>query len=141
MVLDFQGNVVSVIQVVALILLVIGVFPYRIRTKNRNLIMHGFLSITALILNLATVFYAMIPVFGGFVSMGGFSFFQSIVVWLHTTLGILALVLGFIVIFSWVTHPLGELGCTKMWRVMMPTFVIWASALVIGLIIHFFNVI
>jgi hypothetical protein len=62
MVLDFQGNVVSVIQIIALVLLVVGVFPYRIRTKNRNLIMHGFLSITAIGLNLATVFYVMIPV-------------------------------------------------------------------------------
>jgi len=64
MVLDLQGNLVSVIQVIALLLLIIGVYPYRIRTKNRNLIMHGFLSILALTLNLVTVIVVMIPVFG-----------------------------------------------------------------------------
>jgi len=140
--LDFQGNIVSVIQVIALILLVIGVYPYRIRTKNRNLIIHGFLSIAAIGLNFATVLSLMIPVFSNnLVSIGNLSFVQSVVVWLHAVLGIIAITLGLIIIFSWVTHPLGELGCSKMWRLMSPTFVIWAFVLVLGLAIHIFSII
>ena len=42
---------------------------------------------------------------------------------------------------EWVIHPLGELGCSKMWRLMMPTFLIWAFALVLGLIIHIYNIV
>jgi hypothetical protein len=142
MVLDFQGNVVSVIQVIALILLVIGVYPYRIRTNNRNLILHGFLSITAIVLNLATVLSIMSPSFSGnLLLISNLSFVQSLVVWLHAVLGIVAIVLGLIIIFSWVTRPLGELGCSKMWRLMMPTFVIWAFVLVLGLIIYIYNII
>ena len=140
--LDFEGNVVSVIQVIALILLVIGVYPYRIRTKNRNLIMHGFFSIIAIGLNLATVLSVMIPAFSGnLVSIINLSLVQSAVVWLHAVLGIIAIVLGLIIILSWVTHPLGELGCSKMWKLMMPTFVIWAFVLVLGLAIHFYSII
>jgi hypothetical protein len=142
MALDFQGNVVSIIQVIALILLVLGVYPNRIRTKNRNLIMHGFFSVAAMILNLATVISVMIPVFAGDLgSVSNFSLVQSTIVWLHAVFGSVAIVLGFVIIFSWVTHPLGELGCSKMWRLMIPTFVIWAFVLVLGLAIHIFNII
>ena len=142
MAFDFQGNVVSVIQVIALVMLVIGVYPYRIRTKNRNLIMHGFFSIAAVGLNLATILSIMIPVFiGDFMFISNLSLVQLSVVWLHAVLGIVALVLGFIIIFSWVTHPLGELGCSKMWRLMIPTFIIWIFVLVLGLAIHFYNII
>ena len=142
MALDIQGTVVSIIQVITLILLVIGVYPNRIKTKNRNLIMHGFFSVVAIILNLATVISVMIPVFvGSLASIGNLSLVQSVIVWLHTALGIVAIVLGLVIIFSWVTHPLGELGCSKMWRLMIPTFVIWAFVLVLGLAIHIFNII
>ncbi len=142
MALDFQGNVVSIIQVIALILLVLGVYPNRIRTKNRNLILHGFFSVAAIILNLSTVILVMIPVFvSDLGSVSNFSLVQSLIVWLHVILGIVAIVLGLMIIFSWVTHPLAELGCAKMWRLMIPTFVIWAFVLVLGLAIHIFNII
>lgn len=141
MVLDLQGNLVSVIQVIALLLLIIGVYPYRIRTKNRNLIMHGFLSILALTLNLVTVIVVMIPVFGS--SMTLFSrllILQSTIVWLHAATGITAIILGFIIIISWITHPLGELGCSRTWKLMIPTFAIWTLALILGLIVYIYNI-
>ena len=141
MVLDFQGNVVSAIQIIGLILLVVGVYPYRIRIKNRNLIMHGFLSILALALNLATVISVMIPVFSGrFSVISGLSFLESTIVWLHAVFGIVSIILGFVIVASWISHPLGELGCSKTWRLMIPTFLIWALALVLGLIIHVYNI-
>jgi len=142
MVFGFQGNIVSVIQVIALILLIIGVYPYRIRTKNRNLIMHGFLSILALALNLATVISVMIPTFSTSIALiSGLPILQSTIVWLHVASGIAAIVLGFVIIVSWIRQPLGELGCSKVWRLMMPTFLIWALALVLGLIIHIYNIV
>lgn len=142
MALDFQGNIVSVIQVIALILLVIGVYPYKIRTKNRNLIIHGFLSIVAIGLNLSTVLSIMVPIFSSnLVIISNLTLVQSAVVWLHVVLGIVAITLGLIMIFSWITHPLGELGCSKTWRLMIPTFVIWTLTLVFGLAIHIFNII
>ena|ERR1700690_1535398 len=141
MAFDFQGNIVSIIQIIALILLIIGVYPYRIRTKNRNLIMHGFLSILALTLNLATVIFVMIPTFSTSIALiSRLSILQSTIVWLHVASGIAAIILGFVIIVSWIRQPLGELGCSKVWRLMMPTFLIWALALVLGLIIHIYNI-
>jgi hypothetical protein len=142
MALDLQGNIVSVIQIIALLLLIVGVYPYRIRTKNRNLIMHGFLSILALALNLATTITVMIPVFSTSIALiNGLSILASIIVWVHVASGIAAILLGFVIIASWITHPLGELGCSKAWKLMMPTFLIWALALILGLIIHIYSII
>jgi hypothetical protein len=140
MALDFQGNIVTLIQIIALILLTIGVYPYRIRTKNRNLVMHGFLSITAIILNLATVFYVMIPGLSSTV-FGELALLQAAVVLFHVGLGVSAVVLGFVIIFSWITHPLGELGCARTWRLMIPTFAVWAATLALGIIIYVFEII
>ena len=137
--LDFQGTLVSVVQITALILLTIGVYPYRIRTKNRNLIMHGFLGIVALALNLGTVIWVMFPSFGSGIST--WSLTQLTVVLLHAVLGTISIVLGFVIIASWVIHPLGEMGCNKTWRLMIPTFAVWALALMIGLAIYFFNIV
>jgi len=142
MALDFQGNIVSIIQVIALILLIIGVYPYRIRTKNRNLIMHGFLSILALSLNLAATISVMIPAFNSSITLiSELSILESAIIWLHAVSGIIAILLGFVIIASWVIHPLGELGCSKTWRLMIPTFLIWLLALVLGLAIHIFNLV
>jgi hypothetical protein len=142
MALDLLGNIVSVIQVIALLLLIIGVYPYRIRTKNRNLIMHGFLSILALALNLATTISVMIPVFSTSITLiSRLSILQSTIVWLHIASGITAILLGFVIIASWITHPLGELGCSKRWKLMMPTFLIWTLALVLGIAIHIYNIV
>ena len=141
MVLDLQGNIVTAIQIIALILLTIGVYPYRIRTKNRNLIIHGFLSIIALALNLATIFYVMVPTFiFGTASLGSLSILQAAAVFLHAGFGVATIISGLAIIISWIIHPLGELGCAKTWRLMIPTFIIWAFTLILGVIIHFFNI-
>jgi hypothetical protein len=104
--------------------------------------LHGFLSIVAIGLNLATIVIVMIPVFSSsLVTFSNLSLVQSTVVWLHACLGIAVIVLALAIIFSWITHPLGELACSKMWRIMMPTFIIWAFELALGLAIHIFNII
>ena len=140
--LDLQGTLVSIVQIIALLLLIIGVYPYRIRTKNRNLIIHGFLSILAISLNLATVFSVMVPTFGSSLdAIATLPILQATVVWVHVATGIAAIAMGLVIIVSWVTHPLGELGCAKTWKLMIPTFIIWAVALVLGLIIHIFNIV
>jgi hypothetical protein len=65
---------------------------------------------------------------------------QVAIVLLHAVLGGVLVALGFIIIFSWITHPLGELGCARTWRLMIPTFAVWAATLVLGLIVHFFEI-
>jgi len=142
MVLITVANAVSIVQIIALILLTVGVYPYNIRTKNRNLIIHGFLSLLALSVNLVTVILVMIPVFTtslGLISK--LSMAQSAVVLVHVVSGAFAIVFGFVIVFSWITQPLGELGCTKMWRLMLPVFLTWAFSVATGLTIHIFNIV
>ena len=84
----------------------------------------------------------MIPVFiGESIFISQLSLVQLSVVWLHAVLGIAENVLGLIIIFSWITHPLGELGCSKMWGLMIPTFIILTVTLVRGLAIHVYSII
>lgn len=140
--LDLQGNIVIAVQIIALILLTIGVYPYRIRIKNRNLIMHGFLSIIALALNISTIFYVMVPTIGsGIGLLGELSILQAAIVWLHVGIGIAAVALGFLIIVSWIVYPLAELGCSRTWRLMIPTFAFWAFSLILGAVIHFYEII
>jgi hypothetical protein len=141
MAFDFQGNLISVIQVLALILLIIGVYPTRIRKKKQKPHNAWLFKHLALALNLVTVVSVMIPVFSSSITIGGLSILQSTIIWLHAVSGITALVLGFVIIVSWILHPLGELGCSKAWKLMLPTFLILALALILGLTMHIYNIV
>ena len=139
MTLDLQDSIVIAIQIIALILPTLGVYPYRIRTKNRNLIMHGFLCVLALILNLITIFWVMIPTFSSTIAyMGEIPILQTAIILLHATFGAVSIILGSIIIASWIIHPLGELSCSKTWRLMIPIYIIWIVTLILGLIIVFY---
>lgn len=139
MALDLQDSIVIVIQIIALVLPTLGVYPYRIRTKNRNLIMHGFLGILALILNCVTIFWVMLPVFSSTIAyIGEIPILQTAIILLHSGLGVTSIILGLIIIVSWITHPLGELSCSKTWRLMIPIYVIWIVTLILGFIIVFY---
>jgi hypothetical protein len=139
MALDLQDSIVIVIQIIALILPTLGVYPYRIRTKNRNLIMHGFLGILALILNFVTIFWVMLPTFTATIAfIGEIHILQAAIILLHAGLGVTSIILGLIIIASWITHPLGELSCSKTWRLMIPIYLIWIVTLILGFIIVFY---
>jgi len=139
MTLDLQDSIVIAIQIIALILPTLGVYPYLIRTKNRNLIMHGFLCVLALILNLITIFWVMIPTFSSTIAyMGEIPILQTAIILLHASFGAVSIILGSIIIASWIIHPLGELSCSKTWRLMIPIYIIWIVTLILGLIIVFY---
>jgi hypothetical protein len=139
MAFDLQDTSVIVIQIIALILPTLGVYPYRIRTKNRNLIMHGFLGILALILNFVTIFWVMLPTFSATIAfIGEIPILQAVIILLHAGLGVTSIILGLIIIVSWITHPLGELSCSKTWRLMIPIYLIWIVTLILGFIIVFY---
>jgi hypothetical protein len=138
MALDFQDTLVIIIQIVAIVLPTLGVYPYRIRTKNRNLIMHGFLGILAIVLNLVTIVWVMLPAFSYTISnLGEITLFTAATILLHAVLGSAAIVLGVIIIASWVTHPLSELSCSKTWRLMIPIYIILVLTLILGIVLPF----
>jgi hypothetical protein len=138
MAFDFQDTLVIIIQIIAIVLPTLGVYPYRIRTKNRNLIMHGFLGILTIVLNLVTIFWVMLPAFSATISsLGEIALLSAVTILLHASLGTAVIILGIVIIASWVTHPLSELSCSKTWRLMIPIYIILVATLVLGIIIAF----
>jgi hypothetical protein len=138
MALESQDTLVIIIQIVAIVLPTLGVYPYRIRTKNRNLIMHGFLGILAIVLNLATIFWVMLPAFNATISsLGEIALLSAVTILLHATLGTVAIILAIVIIASWVTHPLSELSCSKTWRFMIPIYIILVLTLILGIVVAF----
>jgi hypothetical protein len=136
------GNIVVVIQIIGFLSLLVGVYPSARRGENKNLMLHGYLTIFAMALNLLTIFGIMLPSF--FETLNNvppWTVAQSVVVWVHVVSGILSVALGFILIIAWVAKPLAQLECTKWWRLMKPTLVIWAFALILGAAIHIFEII
>jgi hypothetical protein len=139
--LDILGNIVTVIQVVAFVMLLIGVYPSKQREERKNLLIHGVLSTSALIANLVTIFVVMLPVFLKILSgtlVSNFAKFPF--TWVHAVVGILTLSSSIIIISFWFSEPLGELGCAKRWRFMKPTLAVWGFALVLGAAIHILGV-
>jgi hypothetical protein len=138
---DPLGNIVTIIQIVAFLMLLIGVYPVKGREESKNLVKHGFFSTSALIANLVTIFAVMIPVFLSILSGTSPSdFVQFPFTWVHVIIGILTLGSSIIMIASWVLEPLSELGCAKRWRLMKPTLAIWAFTIVLGVAMHIFGV-
>jgi hypothetical protein len=138
--IDPLGLAIISIQVIGFLLLLVGVYPSKQREENANLVKHGLLSTVAVVVNLVTVFALMLPFFSKIVintSSGGFAQFP--VMWLHALVGAVTIGSSVILIVSWLIQPLGELGCAKRWRLMKPTLVIWALAIIFGAFIHIYG--
>jgi hypothetical protein len=135
--LDPVGNISLVLQVVILFLLILGLpFVKGIGVK-RNLLMHGYLTILALITHSVLIFIVMIPAFSnGIGELNGLSFLAALTVWSHAILGTVAEILGIIVIGFWVSKPLSNMNCLRMKKVMLPLFIIWTISIVNGAMIH-----
>jgi uncharacterized membrane protein YozB (DUF420 family) len=131
------GDASLVLQVVIFFLLVLGLpFVKGLGTK-KNFMIHGRLTVLALILHTTLIFVAMIPSLGGvFDAIADLSFTYAFVFWGHVILGTIAEILGFIVIGFWVYKPLSNMGCTRVKRVMAPLLIIWAISLIFGALVH-----
>ena len=135
--LDPVGNVSLVLQIVILFLLVMGLPLARGFGVKKNLMIHGYLTVIALILHTLLIFIVMIPTFGnGIGELGGLSFAYSLTVWSHVILGTAAEILAIIVVAFWVSKPLTNMACVRVKKLMLPLFVIWTLAIVNGALVH-----
>jgi hypothetical protein len=138
--LDPVGIAVIAAQIVAILLPVIGVLTEEKRENTMNLIKHGFFSTGALSANVVLIFVFMIPVFSKIVGADlTSSLVQLPIMWLHAITGIVAVVLGVVMIVAWARQPLADLGCSKTWKLMLPTIIMWAIALALGVFVHVFG--
>jgi hypothetical protein len=135
--LDPIGNISLVLQVVILFLLVLGFPLVKGVGVKKNLKMHGYLTVLALILHTILIIIVMIPTFSsGFGELGELSFLDAFNVWSHAILGTLAEILGFVIVGFWVSKSLSHRACVRMKKVMLPLFIIWAISLINGALIH-----
>jgi hypothetical protein len=139
--LDLAGNISLVLQVVILFLLVLGLPFAKGFGGKKNLLLHGYLTVIALILHTFLIFIVMIPAFAnGLGELGGLSFLNAFSVWSHIIFGTVAEILGFIVVVFWVAKSTLKMACARMKVLMLPLFIVWAISLVNGALIHILEI-
>ena len=135
--LDPVGNISLILQVVILFLLVLGLPFARGFGGKKNLMLHGYLTILALVLHTILIFIVMIPSFSsGLGELADLSLLEAFNVWSHVILGTIAEILGFIVVVFWVSKSPAKMACGLMKALMLPLFIIWTISLVNGALIH-----
>ena len=140
--LDLTGIIVLIVQIVAFLMLLVGVYPSKQREESVNLVKHGILSTLALSVNFITIFVSMLPVFFNLVAnTTEMSVLQLSVVGLHAATGLVTIVCSLIMVGFWVIQPLTELNCAKRFRLMKPTLEIWAISMTIGAFIQIFELV
>jgi hypothetical protein len=135
--LDPVGNISLVLQVVILFLLILGLPFVKGIGAKKNLVLHGYLTMLALVLHTILIFVVMIPSFSsGLGELGELPFLNAFNVWSHAILGTAAEILGFIIVGFWVSKPLSNMACARVKKVMLPLFIIWTISLINGALIH-----
>lgn len=137
---DLAGDISLVVNFVALLLLIVGV--YGRKGSKKSLMMHGYLSILGFTLKMATVLIVMIP----FVvtelpeealEMSGL---DISILWAKIIIGVIGTMMGFICIVPWLGRHRDLNSCLRVRRWMLPTFVVWAITVFFGMIVHLFEV-
>ena len=113
--LDPVGNVSLSLQIVILFLLVLGLPFFRGPSNRKNFMLHGYSTVIALILHTTLIFLVMVPSFtNGLSELGELSLFDSVTVWSHIILGIVAEALGTILVAVWLRERTSKIGLRKM---------------------------
>ena len=128
------GLTSCVFQIIMLLLLFYGLILKR-KMKFKE---HGIIMFVATFAHLVLVLAIMIPSFAlavvpYYILASPFDF-VSIIGLIHGVLGTLAVALGLLLVLAWRLSK-DVSGCFKRKRVMLPTFVIWATSLVLGLVL------
>ncbi len=135
--LDLLGNVILTFSVVILFLLVLGLPLVKGINTKKNLQRHGILATFALALQMVFVLTVMIPSFAhhlGHILV--LSPAYAVNSWSHFTVGSVAIISGFAYIGLWLAYSSSQMRCIRAKKFMLPTLIIWATAIVTGGLIH-----
>jgi hypothetical protein len=135
------GDVSLVLQIVILFLLSVGLLLVKGSSSKKNFTVHGYLTVLAVILHTLLIFAVMAPsLVAEFGELSELNVLDALNVWLHVVLGTVAEVLGVLLVVSWLRKPRSSMACARWKRWMLPTFVIWAIALVGGAAVHLLEI-
>jgi uncharacterized membrane protein YozB (DUF420 family) len=120
-----------IVQIIAFILVLIALV-YKAKGKFK---IHGSIMGVAVILHFVTFIVAMGPSF-----VTSIDFFMTETsqlgvqtLWVHALTGVLSLVLGFFLVFAWITNASKIELCFRRKRIMDATMILWALSLVFGI--------
>jgi uncharacterized membrane protein YozB (DUF420 family) len=120
-----------IVQIIAFIL-VLTALVYKAKGKFK---IHGSIMGVAVILHFVTFIVAMGPSF-----VKSIDFFMTETsqlgvqtLWVHALTGVLSLVLGFFLVFAWITNASKIELCFRRKRIMDATIILWALSLVFGI--------
>ena len=120
-----------IVQIIAFIL-VLAALVYKAKGKFK---IHGSIMGVAVILHFVTFIVAMGPSF-----VKSIDFFMTETsqlgvqtLWVHALTGVLSLVLGFFLVFAWITNVSKIELCFRRKRIMDATIILWAVSLVFGI--------
>jgi hypothetical protein len=135
--LDPVGNISLILQIVILFLLITGLPLTKGNRNKKNLTIHGYLTIVALILHTILIAIVMVPsLTNSLEEIEGLTALSALIVWSHAVLGTAAEVLGIILVGAWLSKPTSKMNCAKVKSWMMPTFIIWVISIINGAAVH-----
>jgi hypothetical protein len=137
---DIAGDVSLIVQIVILFILVLGLPLAKDNQNSKNLLRHGYLTAFALGFHTVLVIIVMILLaFEGFSSIFSLPTLNLVLSLSHIILGFAALGLAYVVVGFWVSKPIKSLACIRAKKLMLPLIIIWATSLVLGAILHLFE--
>ena len=132
---EIAGDISLGLNVIALIFVTVGIV--RRKGSKKVMIRHGFLSLLGFAIKLATVFGVMIPAL--LVASSDLAELSALplgLVVVKVVLGIAGDAMGFVCIVPWLLKPVEQMGCYRVKKWMLPTFIIWSISIILGAIIH-----
>ena len=133
------GDVSLVLQIIVFFMLILGV-PLAKGGSPKNFIRHGYLTLVALAIHTVMVLVFMVyMVTEGLVTLTSLPSTTIALVVSHIIVGLVSIALGYVIVVGWLSQPIENFNCMKAKKLMTPTLILWAIALVIGFIIHVFG--
>jgi hypothetical protein len=132
---EFWGSLSLILQVIVLFLLLFGLTTVKgVSTDKRNLKLHGYLTILALAMQTVLTFLVIIPSATGLLSQA--SLLLSFMIGAYAFLASVAEILGFAVVWFWVSKPLNDMACLRAKKLMLPLFIIWEACAFAGVFLQ-----
>lgn len=135
------GGISLAFQVIILFLLVLGLPFVRGVSGRKNLAIHGYVTVLAVILHTIIIFVVMIPsALTDFASLATLSIPGQILALSHAILASITEVLAIAVIGIWLLKSPSKMACLRYRKLMLPLFIIWALSIVTGAVGYFFGI-
>lgn len=130
---SIQFDITLILQIIILIILIIS-FKH---AKDKKIRTHGLEMAIVVILHTASIFLVMLPsaLINYKLLISAFDL-RVTLTWIHIAFGASAEALGVFLVTAWRFNPKYMIYCMKIKKLMLPTFVIWAFSLVLGIAIY-----